>query len=798
MKNHFARFAPLLLRALLVAALLAVLGWQWRHLVARPPVYTPQEITINLPPGGSLVLGKNELAAGQAERDHLGLRRDPAGNWWLSLRSQIRKVLVKRQGSEAHLGELALTEGLRFGFNRADFVVHRLEKEKGWLGKTRLSLADGAGRVWTYDGALLKGPEDAIQAACPDSGPFSWIRLDRVRRHWNRLVPTRLSKSDPLELGGLLACGNRLPVAGVPQAAAWLSRDSEGDLVLRASTDPLSGQRQSLRFAVGSEPEKTLDEIETPLAGINGLVVGRSHYRLALESDRLRLFPEKNIQIFDRDTPPDLPSGVSWSESGLDPLKMGLHDSWRWPLPLRPAWFGGLWLLALMGAAVAIQRRRRPGDWPHSLRLVFGGGLALLGVGAFRLGPALGEGWSLALVSTALSALLLLRMRSDWLGLLSTGLFVLLAAIGLAAQQALGFAAAHTGGLRFFQSNAGLIAMAAALLVAWPPLRRLFSSLRSFEPGTVGTALMYWSVLIGGLIVCQVVLGGETGFGDFQPVEAAKFTLCLLGANALPRLLDRREARFCFGNWLRILWPVPFAFVVLVVSLLLVQDISPMLLLFAWLTGMFTAWVLARGRISYLTQAFLLILVAVAALGLWWLKADGGIDQLGRAGWSSDRLMVWLNPALHPHTGSQFQLATQLIYRGWPLDSEGGSPWGIPEIHNDFAPAFFLARFGGWGGVGLIALQTLYLFSLLALGRRCLSGIQPGDYCLRWLARFRFFTLWGGAFILAGHFMVSCSVNLGWLPVMGQPMPLLSAAGSMIVLFLFPLQVFCHEEPDGR
>ncbi len=47
--------------------------------------------------------------------------------------------------------------------------------------------------------------------------------------------------------------------------------------------------------------------------------------------------------------------------------------------------------------------------------------------------------------------------------------------------------------------------------------------------------------------------------------------------------------------------------------------------------------------------------------------------------------------------------------------------------------------------------------------------------------------LYGGAALLGAHFLVSWGTNLGFLPVMGQPMSLLSAAGSHLVLFVLPI-----------
>jgi cell division protein FtsW len=77
---------------------------------------------------------------------------------------------------------------------------------------------------------------------------------------------------------------------------------------------------------------------------------------------------------------------------------------------------------------------------------------------------------------------------------------------------------------------------------------------------------------------------------------------------------------------------------------------------------------------------------------------------------------------------------------------------------------------------------------LLACSWQALAQVGSGDFRARWWARWRFFCGFSYAALLAGHFVLSWGSNLQFLPVMGQPMPFLSVAGSMTILFLVPLQ----------
>ena len=47
--------------------------------------------------------------------------------------------------------------------------------------------------------------------------------------------------------------------------------------------------------------------------------------------------------------------------------------------------------------------------------------------------------------------------------------------------------------------------------------------------------------------------------------------------------------------------------------------------------------------------------------------------------------------------------------------------------------------------------------------------------------------LCGGAAFVLGHFLLSWGTNLAFFPIMGQPMSFLSAGGSHLLFFIFPL-----------
>ena len=111
----------------------------------------------------------------------------------------------------------------------------------------------------------------------------------------------------------------------------------------------------------------------------------------------------------------------------------------------------------------------------------------------------------------------------------------------------------------------------------------------------------------------------------------------------------------------------------------------------------------------------------------------------------------------------------------------------IPAVQNDFAPAFFLNRYGGLAALVLAGIQATFVALMLAIADRALERMGRGAGGSSALGWFAHFALYGGAALLGAHFLVSWGTNLGFLPVMGQPMSLLSAAGSHLALFVLPV-----------
>ncbi|MDB5948209.1 MAG: hypothetical protein JWR65_64, partial [Massilia sp.] len=222
----------------LAAGLLALLcALQLLTLWRSPAAWSPALISIDLKPGESITLGQQELAAPQADKHHLGLRRDGEGHWFARNLSGARQLVLQRDGVDRRTGSVALRPGQRFRIGATLFTVDAADT----VNPGTLSFS-GGGQRWRYDGAtLLKG--GSAQPACPDTRVAG-----RIAAAWNRLAPPALALARPLTFGGNLYCGNRLGLEHVDHGSATLAR-VRGQLLLSGAN---GGERPPLLLSPGA------------------------------------------------------------------------------------------------------------------------------------------------------------------------------------------------------------------------------------------------------------------------------------------------------------------------------------------------------------------------------------------------------------------------------------------------------------------------------------------------------------------------------------------------------------------
>ena len=299
------------------------------------------------------------------------------------------------------------------------------------------------------------------------------------------------------------------------------------------------------------------------------------------------------------------------------------------------------------------------------------------------------------------------------------------------------------------------IALAAALL-----LIMINISYQKFID--ISYALYVINVILLGLVL---VLGSERlgavrwftiGSFAFQPSEFIKISFILVLANLLgSRKIDLEKAG-SFTLPLMVL-AVPFA-------LVLVQpDLGTGLLLLPVFFAMMYA---AGARVKYLAALFVSGLLATPFF--WHFLRD----------YQKQRLLVFLNPNVDPlgagYTIIQSKIAVGsggLIGKGWLAGTQSQLNF-LPERHTDF---IFSVVGEEWGLAGALILILLFF---LVMRRGLQIASSTNDMYGKLIAV-------GIVTLLSMQVLINIAMTIGFMPVVGIPLPLVSYGGSsMLTTFI--------------
>ena len=293
-------------------------------------------------------------------------------------------------------------------------------------------------------------------------------------------------------------------------------------------------------------------------------------------------------------------------------------------------------------------------------------------------------------------------------------------------------------------------------------------------PFLLGTMFLQLLVFVPGLGAAQ---GGNQNWlrlpviGTMQPSEVVKLGLCLwLGAH-----LAGRIGRLT--HWREVLWPGLVISAVAVGLVLLGHDMGTVIVLVAlvaaiyWFAGLDVRWFL--GALG----------AAAVALPVLVISSQSRVA----------RVLSFLGLGAADPSGTGFQSQHGL----WALGTGGISGVGLggslekwvplPAAHNDFIFAIIGEELGLLG-----ALLVLALFACLGWAMLRLSMRHPDPFV-------RLATSGIMAWILTQAF-VNIGVVIGVLPVIGIPLPLVSAGGSALVSTLAAMGVvlaFARSEPGA-
>jgi rod shape determining protein RodA len=292
-----------------------------------------------------------------------------------------------------------------------------------------------------------------------------------------------------------------------------------------------------------------------------------------------------------------------------------------------------------------------------------------------------------------------------------------------------------------------------------------YHRLVDFAPWAYGVSLLG---LVAVLKVGTKVMGGRRwinlgGGVHFQPSEWVKLVLILM------------MARFFWGRVGRDLsWTdiaKAFALVCIPMALVLKQpDLGTALTYFpALVVGLFLGGI----RI----KQFAILLLGITLLG-------GGVWMSGKRlkPYQMARLTSFLDPASDPR-GAGYQLLQSKIAVGaggiWGKGANQGTQTQgdfLPIPYTDFIFAAFCEEHGFVGGVGILLLYFLMLTRLIQNAQQ--ASDLPGT-----------FIVMGIVAVMLFQIMVNIGMVVGFMPVTGIPLPLMSYGGSSIMFTFIALGI---------
>lgn len=157
-----------------------------------------------------------------------------------------------------------------------------------------------------------------------------------------------------------------------------------------------------------------------------------------------------------------------------------------------------------------------------------------------------------------------------------------------------------------------------------------------------------------------------------------------------------------------------------------------------------------------------------------------------------NRILVTFNPSLDPlGTGNQQRLGKIALGSGQVFGKGlfGGTYSYVPEVHNDFMFSYVGQTLGFVGCVALVVVIAIICIRLVLNGNKA-SDKQGQLICI-------------GVFTLIfTHAVLNIGMVLGVMPVIGVPLPFISAGGtammSMYLAIGLAMSVYTHSEKEYR
>lgn len=723
-----------------------------------------------------------------AETQHLQVR-NADGKWaFVNLAARRRVLLTTADGNSRFVHRWQIRLGDRISFNEAEIEVIGLRPD-------RITLRErNSKREFTWDGSPdPKG--EPVTKVCENILRRSLNGAKWMTRNWFSNAKNEVGL---FTIGGGVNCSNRWRMPDLPPGAVAITWENGSFWVapggLRAETLLFRrGQRQGTAFA----------QLVFPYDGQFGRVVsgiiGITRYLIRADADQMRFIPIANRDFFlSTATPPRNPVAWSWLGDGND------FPAWA---KARMIFLGAGVVIATLLCVVIFWAGRKWHTYNAmwTLQTIAGVVPAVLGIWVtLLLSQGAGRPDQSLMVATAWVAWLWATFMLTWTGRMqgfAAWIWLCLAAlatIGTTTLFQLGAGAENTRWLGFYYKHAAILSlfawtMCVLTLVSDTTWRKIWLNIFNRE-GLIGL------IAIGliGAMGLQFLLGSEEGIAGIQPVELVKTIFVILLGYVGMHITEARQREVRAFRQSPLAFMAPYfrfagLFFLFIASIVVgVRDFSPMVImtvvLFAWLwrIGGKQAQFSRAGRFFMVIRPLvLLVVVGVVAL-MYYVYQNPDIVPDGFP--QKDRIQVWAQPQLHPHSGSQVLGSMDFVGQGGWFGARAwyganGAVMTLPAVQDDFITAFLINRFGGLSGLLMLFVQLFYVMVLFLLGRSVEKRFAKGDFGEQNAGIVLGFTLYGLAWMHVAHWLISWGNTLGLLPVMGQPMTWLTAGNSHLIGF---------------
>jgi len=258
---------------------------------------------------------------------------------------------------------------------------------------------------------------------------------------------------------------------------------------------------------------------------------------------------------------------------------------------------------------------------------------------------------------------------------------------------------------------------------------------------------------------------------NFQPAEFTKLIMVIFLSRYFTRksVDDISLVSAKFGLWEGLV--LPFIFVAIPMLFIFEQpDLgSASMILFLYITILY----LTHVKLRYVIILLLIIILPLPFL--WHFLRD----------YQKERLLVFLNPNIDPLGAGYTVIQAKITIgsggffgKGW-LSGTQGQLHFLPESHTDFIFATFCEEWGLIGSAGL-----LFLYYLL-IRRGFIIAQRTRDHFGSLLA-------FGISLMLGIQIFINIAMNLGFAPVVGLPLPLMSYGGSSVIVTFAALGILAN------